>query len=78
MLQQVSAVVEGKQPMIGADGFPGDWHGLGLPTRLGRSRLVRVRSYLIAVRGSASPAEAGPPDGAATTGSVRASRGRVA
>ena len=71
-------MVEGKQPMIGADGFPGDRHGLGLPTRLGRSRLVRVRSYLIAVRGSASPAEAGPPDGAATTDSVRASRGRVA
>ena len=78
MLQQVSAVVEGKQLTIQADGFPGDWHGLGLPTRLGRSRLVRVRSYLIAVRGSASPAEAGPPDGAATTGSVRASRGCVA
>ena len=71
-------MVEGKQPMIGADGFPGDRHGLGLPTRLGRSRLVGVRSYLIAVRGSASPAEAGPPDGAATTDSVRASRGRVA
>jgi len=71
-------VAEGKQLTIQADGFPGGRHGLGLPIRLGRSRLVRVRSYLIAVRGSASPAEAGPPDSAATTGSVRAPRSRAA
>jgi hypothetical protein len=71
-------VVEGNQLTIQADGFPGDRHGLGLPARLRRSSLVHVRSYLIAVGGSASPAEAGPPDGAATTGSVHASRGRVA